>query len=132
MLREVRRDHRQKYNASVATFRPLDGFVLFEREPLPDRAGAIHLVGRPDSEVRREPTWARVVKIGEPLRARRTDARVPFTLRPLDRVLLDSRAGHDVVLDEKSYVLAVESDVLLVDLSCRGDRDPADTNFMSV
>lgn len=38
MLREVRRDHRQKYNASVATFRPLDGFVLFEREPLPDRA----------------------------------------------------------------------------------------------
>ncbi len=113
----VKRDHRQHYGdaATVATFRPLDGFVLFEREPLPDRAGAIVLVAKSERAQRTECTWARVLKLGDPLMARKTGARIPFTLKVGQRVLLDRLAGHDIVLSGKSYVLAIESDVHLVE-----------------
>lgn len=113
LLKSVRRDHRAHLDATVATFRPLDGFILFEREPQPVTAGAIALVAKSERELSRQPTWATVVKLGEPLHARKTHAPIPFTLTPGQRVLLDARAGHDLVLEGKSYVLAIESDVLL-------------------
>lgn len=119
ILRRIKRDHRAHLDATVETLRPLDGFVLFEREPQALTAGRIHLVSKSERDLSREATWARVVKLGEPLRARKTDAPIAFTLRPDDRVLLTARAGHDIVLDHKPYVLAIESDVVLIDDSPR-------------
>lgn len=113
ILRRVKRDHRSHVEATPDTLRPLDGFILFEREPQPETAGAIALVAKSERELSREPTWARVVKLGDPLRTRKTNAPIAFTLAAGDRVLLDARAGHDIVLRGKPYVLAIEADVLL-------------------
>lgn len=118
LLRRVKADHRSHYGpeATPANFRPLDGFVLFEREAPPDRAGVLYLAPKSDAAARKDLTWARVVKLGDPLMARKNGARIPFSLRVGDRVLLDRLAGHDVTLAGRPYVLAIESDVVLVEV----------------
>lgn len=107
--------------ADLAGFRGLNGFHLFQREESPTRAGKIILVGKSDDKMRKEATYARVIRVGLPGRLVRpgkapSGVVEPICLKEGDRVLLSKFAGYDIEEHEtgKRFVIAAEQDVHLV------------------
>lgn len=114
-------------SADLKRFRGLNGFHLFQRETAAVKEGRIFLVAKNDDKLRREVTWARVIRVGLPGRLLKSKRGAMETnvLAEGDRVLLTRYAGYDVEEYEtgKRFVIAAEQDALVRDWRV-GEIDP--------
>ena len=88
--------------------RPLSDRVLVERiDPEPKKKGGIII---PDS-AKEKPQEAKVAAIGTG-KLDKEGKRMPFNVKPGDRVYLDKYAGTDLKIDNKEYTIVREDEIL--------------------
>lgn len=99
-------------DTTVENFKPLNGYILIQREEQSTSVGLIKVIPKTDEKVRYEPTFGRVIKLGDIGKTDKKCFPIPFEVEPGDRVLIAKFSGHDIVIQGVKYVLANQDDVL--------------------
>ena len=100
--------------AAFDKFKPLNGFVLVQREPEQTVSGKILLLAKGEDDRRREPSVARVIRTGGLEYETKRGRPIPLQCKAGDRIVIDKWGGHDIEVLEtgERYVLVGEPDVL--------------------
>ncbi len=113
--------------ADFDNFKPMNGFILVRRDEQERNVGAIVLVEKSDDSLRKDCSWATVIRTGGLERATKvcryepnkqpyaTDRLIPLDVKAGDRVFIDKYAGHDIEIKEtgERFVLVGDQEVFI-------------------
>ena len=88
---------------------PLYDRVLIQVDKLPEKVGELYM----PQTLKDKPQEATVIRLGTGLR-NADGSRVPFDVKPKDRIIIAKYGGAEVTLDGKDYQIVREDDILAV------------------